>query len=311
MKVPTIIIFPRTTKENRYIERIHQILATGNFEVFSYSFFKLFKNLLSNKKYIYISWIENQTRERGLTGLFLVVGFCILVKLLNYKIIWVRHNIKSHNIEGVISILLNRVAVKYMHLISSNIVCHGIQYSSVRGLSYVPHPLYKVHRSVNDTHKKDYYLVCGRITSYKKIENFLQQCPECTLMIAGKFEPEYKIKLEQFIKESNATVNVIDRYIDDEELNNLITNSKAVILTNDGESSIVSGMVFHVLELGSIIITTSKELYSEIGLLNKFYYLNDFSEIDKAREMGEVGFDVLDKHADKEVFRALKDVFNG
>jgi hypothetical protein len=305
-----VLIFPASTDENEYIDNMRNIFSSNGFKVVNLSPRDVIKSYFVDNKYAYVNWIENQTRERGLLGFALIVGFYFILKILGYKIVWVRHNSTSHNLLGRWQFYLNKVAIKFLEKYSKVVMCHGLNFSKKSNYKYIPHPLYKVDVEKSEVvGVLEYYLIFGRIVPYKRVEAFLSECNSCNLIIAGKFDSDYKNMLMPLIERSKAVVDIQDRYIPNLELDNLIAGSQGVIITNDGDTSIVSGVVFRSLELGACVITNSSRLYQEIGPLAGLSLVGSWSSLELPICSG--GLPIKEVHSDGHVMQAFMEGVNG
>lgn len=285
MSMKKILIFPSKTKNNEYLNRMSEIFSKAGYEIISISVSGIMKSVGGGEKYAYLNWVENQTRQRGFLGLILIVGLISWLKILRYRIVWVQHNKRSHDVNSKYARALNDFAIYVIKICSDYVVCHGKKYSRLGEVSYLPHPTYKKSISNKESVEEiknlptPFYLVFGRMLPYKKIEEFLLNCLPCNLVIAGSFDDEYLAFIKNIVTQSKAKVEIIDRFVSDKELEELVENSESVLITNDGESSIVSGVVYHILSIGGSVFTVSKKLYDEISPLKDFYLIDAWSSM--------------------------------
>lgn len=282
MKKNRIMIFPSSTEENEYLQTMGTAWHQAGFDVCFYSLSCFLKLLFCGNTYIYINWIENQTRERGFFGLILIVIFCLVLKLFRVRIIWVRHNKTSHNLKGRASLYLNKIAIYYMEWISFRVFCHGIKSAEENGDFYVPHPLYLIENKKVKTVDVG-YLIFGRMTPYKGVENIIKEVGNVNLSVWGKFDSEYYDFVKSYVEKFSGDIDVRNEYIPNDELNLAISNCKAVLVGNDADSVIISGVVYRALELNAIVITTSRRLYEEVGSCRGFYYVSTWADIERIK----------------------------
>lgn len=307
LKDNLIVIYPKQTDENQYLDRMFDIFRSIGCDTFKYDF----KSIIGlrkkyDKKYIYLNWLENKTRRFPVLGLMYVVLFCLAHRFLGYKIIWVRHNKRSHDISGYLSLKCNALAFKAIEFFSSKIVSHGEKSSVESGDFYIPHPMYDFDLIPDVSAKKnDSYLIFGRMNSYKNIIEIIKSIPDVKLKLCGKFDPVYKTHCEAVVNELKANVCLDDRYVPDNDLNNEIMCSRGVILSNNGDSSIVSGVVYHCLTLGVPVYTTSKVIVDEVGSkligVNFLDNWRELTSIDNDFDSDSIINSIITNNGDEEV----------
>ncbi|KPV91511.1 hypothetical protein AN395_01916 [Pseudoalteromonas sp. P1-30] len=278
-----IFVIPFETQENEYIELFKNIFNKIGIKSEEFSLFKLFRNAYQNN-YIFLNWFENQSRNHGLLGLFLIFVFMILVKVLGYRVFYVKHNIVSHNLNSAYSIKINKLSIKIISLLSDVTFCHGKSYSKNNKLVYLPHPLYTRQQPISEEIiSKDGLLVFGRMQKYKEIVELLSVIsPDIKVSLWGKFDEAYYDECQSIINRRNLlNVNVLNDFIPTEKLNEKIRSSQAVLVTNPGNTSIISGSIIHAFTLETKVITRSTSLFEEIGIKNSnsFFCINSWSEI--------------------------------
>ena len=114
-----------------------------------------------------------------------------------------------------------------------------------------------MNQFVSDKVKKDYILFYGRISPYKGVEYLLQSMetvhssfPNTKLIVAGKGDFYFDISRYK----ASDYISFINRYIELDELSNLIYNSRFVVCPYIEATQ--SGVVASVLALGTPIIVT-------------------------------------------------------
>ena len=306
---PTILLSPFDHDNNGYIDSVKRVYTLGGYSVEKLSL----KNLIYfayKKNVCQVNWLENMTKNKGFFGLLILISKVLLMLTLGYKIYWVRHNKQAHDLKNDIAILLNSIAMKILSFASSKEFCHGCKYAEENDLNYVPHPLYSIDSHSITTHDGDYYLVFGNMSPYKKLEPLLNEFPKGKrLIVAGKFEDEYFEVCSNIAKQNNLDVTFLNRFIPDTELTELIINAKAILLTNDGESAIVSGSLFYCLSLGQVPLSIYSSIYNELGIekLSEIAFISSWQELDSFEKNSFDNVrDLVDLHlSDEVVLRAL------
>lgn len=303
------LIFPSATNENQYLKRIKECLNNEGNVALPFSLGEWFaRDRNYTKNVLVLNWIENQTRQRGLVGLCLIVGFCVFSKVLGYDMVWVVHNKKSHNLKSRWSGFLNSVAISFLSKFVDSKISHGVSFSEKMECRYVPHPVPFVQESKGLNKSKDYYLIFGRIQRYKRIDIVLNELDFVNVIIAGKVADDYKKEFYEACGQTKADVDVFDRFLPDEELNDLVSNARGVIVANDSQSTIISGSVFHTLALGVPVYLEEgafKEYDSrQLGIVNVFRW-NDLHKMEVEFSREEIKESLLELNSDIKVMKGF------
>ncbi|HBS6040822.1 TPA: glycosyltransferase [Klebsiella aerogenes] len=290
-KNKNIYFYPFRTDINSYPLRMQHILS-DSFLIKNLSFKKEAINLLSfrffRRDIAIINWLENSfvNKNGGISylGIIRVSIILLLLKLRFKKLLYVKHNhyphnIKSKNIKTVISLM------RFIVRISDSTVVHS---PTELNLTYLPHPLYKYPLELSpDTSSPDgeKYIIFGRITRYKKIEDVISTFPDNKkLIIAGGCEDrEYLYFLEGLIKDKP---NIILKgyFLSDKDAANLIKGCNGLILSHSNEEMIVSGSFFYSLTIGVKVYAMRTPFLSWVGenvgedVIQNFKSLHDMME---------------------------------
>ncbi|MDN2661073.1 hypothetical protein OW491_14780 [Neptunomonas sp. CHC150] len=257
------LILPGKTNNNSYIENLINDLNGDGHECIPFSFFVFMRSAFRADKAILLNWIENQTRQRGFLGYLMVRIFVNLSKHFGFKVFWVRHNFKSHDLKPS-QVALNVKMIEYLEENTDKVFCHGYSTAKELGYIYLPHPIYRNNNFVDfDEDLRDYILIFGRIKPYKKVIEALIDLKGEKVLIAGSFDSKYKLEIQDCIEELGLDVLIEDKFLDESYLNSLILNCKLNYVSNDGATSIISGAVYHVLSLGGSVLISGDKLASE------------------------------------------------
>lgn len=274
-----ILFIPKSVTENEYLNNMADVFRSLGYEVSYFSFRNFIKGAFRNN-FIFVNWLENQTRNSGVLGLVLISGFIILSKIFLYKLVYVRHNKISHNVVSGFDVRLNKIAIFLLGKVSKVVICHGMQYAKDNGLSYVPHPCYFEHECLPVMYNEaalesikipsdisQRMLIFGRIQRYKLIDLLLCDIDaKQKVVIAGVCDPEYKLELMQIINNRGLDVVFFDQFVKDDALNYLITASMCVVISTSGSSCIMSGAIIHALNLGAKVVVTDERFINELPL---------------------------------------------
>jgi glycosyltransferase involved in cell wall biosynthesis len=94
-----------------------------------------------------------------------------------------------------------------------------------------------------------YFVVFGRIQSYKKIDRLVEMLPpDLHILVCGTCpDEEYKKKLEAFNKPN---VTIMAQFISDELARDLIVRSSGMLICHSEDDMIVSGSIVFAISLG-------------------------------------------------------------
>lgn len=294
-----IYIYPLSSKDenlglfNPYIDDL--INSFSKFYEFvnkdrpsNFGIFDLLK-YLGKTDYILFNWIEKLPTNRGgiiqTFFLYLIISF---TKLLGTKIIWIMHNKISHSDEHI---YLKRKIFRLMLKKADVIITHsseGINYAkeilpgSEIKVHYFPHPV--KNRRDSRKHKFNYdILIWGTISPYKGIDKYLSFLKQNNLenkyktYIVGKStSDEYFHKLTG-LSDNNITIE--NRFISDEDLQLLISESRIVLFTYSKSSILSSGVLMDSLGFGANVIGPDVGAFADLdreGILKTY---SNFEEI--------------------------------
>ncbi|MBN1415984.1 MAG: glycosyltransferase [Bacteroidales bacterium] len=240
---------------------------------------------------VFFNWIEDLPDKRG--GLLQVIFFMILVFLMKRKritIFYTLHNKESHyNTYRLLKKFLRKIILKNADLI----LCHsseGINILNneplVKGKTlYIPHPFRKNALPPAVKEKKYDILIWGAIRPYKGIDTYLQYLESKNIihkyrtLIVGKIFPEEYEK--ELIKYRSDTVQIVNDFVEDSTLNELIGQSHIVLFTYNENSVLSSGALIHSLSRGANVIGPNTGAFKDVyrkDLINVFENYDELIE---------------------------------
>lgn len=234
-----------------------------------------------------IQWVDLIPSKRF--GKIQFVLFLILINLLSImkkKIVWILHNKHAHNSK---SRLVN-YGMDLMACHSTCVVTHSEEgvtffndrYPKYRGkCHYIPHPtyaseLYPAKENIYD------YIIWGTISKRKNVLDFIRfavnsnEMKSKRILIAGYCSDiEYAESIKRIIV--NTPFEFCNQFFSDDQLKKLISQSKAILFTYNGESVLSSGALIYSLNFGKPIIGPNVGSFADLKDIVTTY--NKFEEI--------------------------------
>lgn len=280
-----LVIFSPVTSNNNYLDLMKKAVLEAGYQVAAQLDLRVLMKNAWGGNIVFVHWLENRTLVKPLRGLVYIASFLLLSKILGYSVWYMRHNRLGHDISSKQVVLSYVIAVKLLHLFSSRTFTHGAKFARQNKIEYIPHPLYdnlNALRRVPSNIPFESFLLCfGRINPYKKIDKILREFPrEMCLVLCGPADESYLKYCLEIAQRRKLKLFVKKGMLSEEELNSLILASEAVIVSNDGSSSIVSGQLFHAISLGVPVCVLDSIIVDEIpGMRSYCKVLLDWSEL--------------------------------
>lgn len=262
MKKLLIGYSPFVSDNNSYTESFKRILSKFG-ELSNVPSLKDILSLRINTRYdlLILNWSDNGivSRRNGsisITGVIKVFVKLFAWKLISKKIVFVRHNVYPHNT----AFKSKKIAVKLIGIYEQFFdACwvHSGHFTENSRL-YVPHPIYQVSKKKDplfDREKlpKKYFIVFGRILSYKKIHKLIEVLPdEVNLVVCGSCSDNSYLEKLMSYKKNNVTI--IPEYISDELAKDMVAQSSGVVICHSDEDMIVSGSIIFAISVGVPVI---------------------------------------------------------
>jgi beta-1,4-mannosyltransferase len=274
------------TASNPYIEDFTACLSSEynfiNCGVHSNSSILNLYKYLNKTDIVFLNWIEDLPDKRG--GIIQVIAFLIVLLILKVKkvrIFYTLHNKESHYPTYL---RIKKIVRKSIFRYADFILCHSseglkiLDNNNIKArIRYIPHPFKKSESEIAGNEKKYDILIWGAIRPYKGVDNFLRHIESRNLLnkyntlIIGKIFPEeYRVLLDGFKSE---TIEIVNKFIDDDSLNTLIDQSKIVLFTYNDNSVLSSGALIYSLSREAWVIGPDagsfRDLYRE-GIIETF-----------------------------------------
>ncbi|MBL5824659.1 hypothetical protein [Serratia fonticola] len=266
MKKFSISYYPSVTGANTYSLRFKHILAMyGDVQSFSFrdQLSRIVKSPLKRYDYLFVNWLDSDLLDLdgklNSINIIKVIFKLILFRARSKKVIYVKHNVYPHA-TAPNSIKSTKKCIKLIEFFCDHVIVHSLPEAS-SSVHYVPHPLYMSTLpkfAMPETCLKDTFIVFGRITKYKRLEELIDSFPENkNLIIAGCCEDEDYLKYLETIAPGN--ISFVSKYLTDDEAKNLIDNTQGIIINHADADMIVSGSFFYAMSIGIRVICVKTE----------------------------------------------------
>lgn len=281
--------------QNPYVKNLIASLEESGFNITNknrvtkYGVLDIIFNTKKNDIY-YFNWIENIPEKRF--GYFQCAIFTIILfylKFRNKQIIWMIHNKISHNKKRLLcKIFLNYLLINNVDILLTH-SREGVIYGNT--LSKKKKEIYFMHHPIEDnikyiecnSEKSIDILIWGSIYEYKGIDTFLEYLKSKSILekykihIVGKIATEeLKDKLFQY---SSDNIVINDVFIEENMLVKLYQESKVVLFTYAGYSTLSSGALMDTLSYGSICVGPNIGAFRDLGNDKLIYTYNDFDDL--------------------------------
>lgn len=241
-------------------------------------------------KLFIFSWVESMVFSLVGKLQFLFVALLLFIyRLLGKDIVWVFHNKHPHYGDTSFS----RFAMKTMAQLSTRVITHssyGVklfdeQYPEQYGKCiYIPHPVYDTN-IIEPREPKWNYIIWGEVNPRKGILEFLEYAQnhsfykEKKILICGLCRNmEYVRKIEDYC---NERVKYINRFIYDDELRTLISESEHILFTYSSDSVLSSGSLIYSLNFCKPIIGPNVGNFVDLkGIVTCFSKFSDIERMD-------------------------------
>jgi beta-1,4-mannosyltransferase len=296
-----IYMFPynnieRSKNKNPYINDLLDSLKANNVNIINgrknnkYGIFDLLIKMTKTDIY-YLNFIENTPdRKFGFIQTISLIIILLILKISGKKILWVIHNKISHSKNKLLSkiilfYILTNIADKLITHSKEGILFTKSFLKKGKDIKFIHHPI-KNNLFINNTYsKKNDILIWGAITPYKGIHSFIDYVIKNKLndyyniLIIGKIsDKELKDKLES-IHERNIIIK--NQFIENEDLEKLFSETKFVLFTYSGFSTLSSGALMDTLSYGAKVIGPNVGAFKDLKEESLIETYNSFDELFK------------------------------
>ena len=245
-------------------------------------------NYIFRIKYAFFNWPENIPEKKlGILQTFFLLLLLQAFRLLDIKLIYILHNKISHsNRRYALKKWITKKLIKKSFMIITH-ASEGISFvksfaSSGKNVFYFPHPVYNGHVSENLPKKTD-VLIWGIIAPYKGIDRFLRNLKDngagknWKITIAGKASgKEY---LELLTEHKTDNIEIINRYLSEEDLSRLISVSRVVLFPYHKGSILSSGAFARTIPYPVAIVGPDCGSFHDFTHLPNVFVFNNETEM--------------------------------
>ncbi len=299
---PTILL-KKENNYNPYLENLGESL-NNYFDFINYrkegtiALFHLFKNLF-NMDICVFNWIENiPFKKMGVLQYYFFIFIILpLLNMRKVKLIWIMHNIESHQGANRFSTLIfdRMIRSSYVFITHSQEAKNQIlKYRKSEDVFFAHHPINYQHnnQSIEIKERKYKYdiLIWGKISRYKGVVEFLSFLSE------NSYNKSYQIKIVGLCDDS-FLINEIEKYLNDyityenrsaafDEINELISVSKFVLFPYNSKSISSSGVLMDSLSCLGSCIGPNKGAFRDLANKDLCYVFNDYFDVIKILNRG-------------------------
>jgi beta-1,4-mannosyltransferase len=272
----------------------------GVIELFSYLF---------RADIFFFNWIEDVSVKRfGKIQQLIFPLFLFLAKIFRKKIIWILHNLYSHESKNR---KWTRFGFNLMIKHSDLILTHsneGVEFvrdrfpDRVKKVKYLIHPIDEIFPVSESGPEKYDILIWGTIHPYKGVIEFLEFVHECEdmhglkILISGICpHPALKLRLQELL---NTNIEYRDGFFSMDEIYKMTGESRFSLFTYNSDSILSSGSLMDSIRMRAMIIGPDKGSFRDLnsfGFLHTYDAFADIPDIiSRYTDRGQAGFDALE-----------------
>ncbi|MGA2552704.1 MAG: hypothetical protein ABSF50_21385 [Burkholderiaceae bacterium] len=235
-----------------------------------------------------LNWFDDKLAWYGDHPTKTLIKSILMLAALRFRsnqIIWVRHNLWPHGLAR--PCLRQELLLWGMRLLTTTVVCH--RKYGVRRATYIPHPLY-FEGNLQNTLRDIEFFYFGAIKRYKGLEELLATWPpNRRLVIAGAAADEQVLdSLRELIRARALDIELVDRFLLEDELNAYLRRSKYVVLPHLNDTMIVSGAFYHAASFGCNLILRQGTFASFVA--REFTFVNSFDPPDLDAVLSDIKY---------------------
>ncbi|TQK04481.1 glycosyltransferase involved in cell wall biosynthesis [Herbaspirillum sp. SJZ130] len=254
-----IAYIPMEDVGNEYTTRMRELLA-GYGDVVRYEgtrawALRLLKGRFWRYDYAVLNWMENEfvdlrSGRISWKGFAKVLAKTMVIKAGVRRLVYVRHNNYPHAAQGP-AMERSRKLVDWYCRLFANVVSHSGALTAA-GAVYCPHPLYRLAEQrdadLPRALPEEYFVVFGRISRYKKIEQLIAAFPaNRNLVVAGAVADEAYAQSLLALRRDN--VIVMPGKLSEAQAQKLVSGARGVVISHADADVVVSGTFFYAMSV--------------------------------------------------------------
>ncbi|WP_132927461.1 hypothetical protein [Sodalis ligni] len=152
----------------------------------------------------------------------------------------------------------------------------------MHGYSYIPHPLYNLFQSPQiEPYRSKEFVYFGHINRYKGLVELLTVWPAgIKIEIHGKCsDPKLLAEIIDIISSRKLQVTTDFSFISEEQLKELLIQTKYIVLPHAADSMIVSGAFYHSISYGANILIKKSKFGNEVASRHNFCTTFDYDNL--------------------------------
>jgi len=240
----------------------------------------------------FFNWIEDVSVKRlGKVQALMMPFFIFMTWLFRKKIVWVLHNVYSHEKKNK---KWTRYGFRQMIRNADIILTHsleGVEFAKrefpkhAKKVKYIIHPIDEL--LIEATVQKEYdILIWGTIHPYKGVIEFLEFATQneglnqMRILVSGICpHPELKERLFELL---TPNIEYRDGFFDIEDISEMTTKSRYTLFTYNSGSILSSGSLMDSIRMGAMIIGPDKGSFRDLKsekFIETYSNLNDIARI--------------------------------
>lgn len=249
-------------------------------------------------------WIEDvPAYKHGYIQLGLACLMVLLLKLRKRKIVWFLHDKKPHAVKRAGWKFIMWLMATFSDLIVTHAqegkkIASELNKASTRKVVYICHPTKNRMSLCHPEEKKEYdFLIWGTLSVYKGVYEFLKFMKEkdCSYRIKIIGSCPSEAYWESLVKLGYKYADLENRSVSYEELADLVSVSKFVLVPYQKDTVLSSAMLMDSLSLGAVVIGPETGSFLDLSKekdINVFTF-SSFYDIDRMMaEKGECHFSI-------------------
>ena len=296
MTKEVVAFYPYSAKGNAYTDNMIAIW-NKKYKVVSYNKYGIADEKAGKCKFIILNWFENELDLRSFFQLF-------LYRLSGKKIIWVFHNLISHENPQYWCSLLQ---IKSMTFLSNRIILHSkasrkplhdYNPRAVRKAIYIPHINYCSNYTKTRENLREHFgfeedemifMFFGFLKPYKNIELLIQifnewNCKKAKLLIAGQaIDGKYAKSLEKLCN-NNPNITIDCHYVSDNMVYTYFNTCDVAVMPYHKASCLNSGAMIAAFSCAKTVIVPDIAMAKDMQSLCYVYGYKTDAEHKQALE---------------------------